>query len=363
MDKKLRTAIVGLGRIGFQLHLPSAASHDGFIPCAVVDVSTERLQEAKDKFGVTGYTSLTEMLASEHPDLVVIASPTHLHMEQTIEAMEADCDVFLDKPMAKNLEEVEKIVEAKNRTGRKLMIFQPHRVRPETNVLRQIISSGILGEIFMYKRANCSYTRRCDWQSLRRFGGGMLNNYGAHYLDQALYILGSNGRSASVKNVNCIRQKILSLGDAEDVVKILAQTDKHITVDIDINECTSQSLEPFTVCGKNGAVVMRTKEDGSTVFEVKYVDPADLKKLELSDSLAAAGRKYSQEDPIPWKLREYPILPEHETNFYDHCYDYYALDKAPIVPLEDTVELMRLLEVCRDMSQSDFDESIGYKCE
>ena len=130
MDKVLRTAVIGLGRIGFGLHLPYITAHEGFEACAAVDVSVERLQEAKEKFGVNGYTSLTEMLAAEHPDLVVVASPTHLHMEQTIEAMEAGCDVFLDKPMARNLDEVNKIVEAKNRTGRKLMIFQPHRVHP-----------------------------------------------------------------------------------------------------------------------------------------------------------------------------------------------------------------------------------------
>lgn len=356
--KTLRAAVIGLGRIGYGYHLPEVCKNDKFEACAVVDVSDERLAEAKEKFGVNGYRSLTEMLLHEKPDVVVIASPTHLHKDQTIEALEAGCCVFLDKPMAKNYDEVLEIKAAQEHTGGKIMVYQPHRAFSEANVLRKIISDGLIGKVYMYKRACTSYARRNDWQAFRKFGGGMLNNYGAHFVDQALYILGDGNHNEKVSLINCMRHKIASLGDADDVVRILLRTVNNTTVDIDINMACAHPVEPFMLLGEYGSVVLKKRETGN-VFEVKYFDPNDLNKIELSDSLAAAGRKYSNDAPIPWKFKDYPISPINAVDFYNCCYDYFALDKKPFVTLDDTVELMRILEECRVISQRSFDESIG----
>ncbi|NLD86797.1 MAG: Gfo/Idh/MocA family oxidoreductase [Clostridiales bacterium] len=357
MKKTIRAAVVGLGRIGYYFHLPEIKKHEMFEACAVVDVSDERLKEAKDKFGTQGYKTMAEMISAEHPDLVVIASPTHLHKEHTIEAMASGCDVFLDKPMAKNYAEVLEMAEAAERFGKKLMIYQPHRGRPETHALRQIIKENIIGKIYMYKRANVNYLRRSDWQSLQKFGGGMLNNFGAHYVDQALYVLGGDS-VAKVKEINCMRHKIASLGDADDVAKILLRTTEDITVDVEINMACAHQVEPFMLLGEHGSVLMRVKEDGSQVFEAKYFVPSELSELSLSESLAAADRKYSQDQPISWKTKEYPILPEYDANYYDYCYEYYGEDKAPFVPLSQTVELMRILEECKNISRCSYDSSI-----
>jgi len=82
MDK-LRTAIVGLGRVGWQFHLPQAVKHEGFQVVAVVDPLAERLEEARTTLGVQkGYRDLDALLAAEKLDLVVIASPTQFHTDQ-----------------------------------------------------------------------------------------------------------------------------------------------------------------------------------------------------------------------------------------------------------------------------------------
>ena len=80
--KILKTAVIGLGRIGWGTHIPKIlAKPDRFALTAVVDLSQERLAEAKEKYGVNGYTDIPSMVEAEHPDLVVIASPTHLHQD------------------------------------------------------------------------------------------------------------------------------------------------------------------------------------------------------------------------------------------------------------------------------------------
>ena len=80
--KILKTAVVGLGRIGWNLHIPKITQHpEQFSLVGVVDLSQERLAEAKEKYGVNGYTDIPSLVAAEKPDLVVIASPTHLHRD------------------------------------------------------------------------------------------------------------------------------------------------------------------------------------------------------------------------------------------------------------------------------------------
>ena len=169
MKKILRTAVSGLGRIAWDFHLPQLCRHAGFEPVAVVDPCRERLAEAASRFGVGGlYTDFKTMLDEQRPDLVVIASPTLFHAEQAIAAMQADCDVFCDKPLSVTLTEAEAMLQAARRTGRRLMTYQPHRLNGEARAVRAILDSGKLGPLYLIERHLSNYARRNACQSLRR---------------------------------------------------------------------------------------------------------------------------------------------------------------------------------------------------
>lgn len=220
--KILKIAVVGLGRIGWGTHLPAIAKkNDQYKLVGVVDLSSERLAEAKEKYDVNGYTDIADMINAEHPDVVVVCSPTHLHCEHANTAMRMGCDVFLDKPMAVDYETACKIADCAKETGRKLMVFQPCRAGAEPNQLMDLIASGKIGEVYSIQRGRCGYARRNDWQALAKFGGGMLNNYGAHHIDELLYMT-----REKVRRLSCIKYKIASAGDADDTVKIVFETGK-----------------------------------------------------------------------------------------------------------------------------------------
>lgn len=335
----LKTVLVGLGRIGWSRHLPSIISHDGFWLAAVVDADEGRLTEARVKYNVNCYIDFDDMLNAEKPDLVVIATPTHLHKQHACSAMRSGADVFLDKPMAKNLKEAMEIEAVKRETGRKLMVYQPHRAVAEAVIIKQIIESGIIGKPYMIKRANTGYRRRNDWQSLKKYGGGELFNTGSHFLDQMVHIMGERFSRCS-----CFCHKIATLGDAEDVVKIVCSTQSGMTVDLDLNAATAYDIEPWMVLGEYGGVIKTKDENGNPVFRVKYYIPEDLELIELSDNLAAKDRLYVNHKPIEWKYRDYSIKQDMSIDFYDKCYEYFAQDKKPFVPIEDTLYVMEVLQ-------------------
>ena len=345
----LRTAVIGLGRIGWSYHVPQIVAHEKLSLCAVVDTSTDRLAEAKEKYGVEGYTDMMEMISAAKPNLVVICTPTHLHAAQSIAAMEAGVDVFLDKPMAKDLSECHAIQEAMERTGRKLMVYQPHRVMPETVALKAVLAENLIGDVYMYKRYVSNYVRRNDWQAMLKYGGGMLNNYGAHYIDQALYLLGSDEEA---ENIHCIRYRMASLGDADDVVKIVIETKSRKTIDVDINQATKASLPLFVIYGRYGNIIHTRLSDGRPGFKVDYLQPEELKKISLSEDLAAAGRKYAPDAAaeLPWKVKEFAVADFSKVNFYDYCYEYFSQGKESFIPVEQTIHLMSIIDTCRNQS-------------
>ncbi len=121
---KIRTALAGLGRIAWEFHLPELARHPAFSLEAVADPLPERVADTRERFRVPrGYRSVAELLNAETPELVVIASPTCCHKEQILQAFDAGCDVFCDKPLALSAAEVREIAAAARNRNRKIMTY------------------------------------------------------------------------------------------------------------------------------------------------------------------------------------------------------------------------------------------------
>jgi len=344
--KKLRTAVIGLGRIGWQFHMPNLKKHNGFELVAAADPLQERLDEAKDVFGARGYTNYKTMLENEKLDLVVIASPTPFHLEQATTVMECGIDVFLEKPMAQSLEEADTMIEVMDKCKRKLMVYQPRRMDADIQSLINILKSDIIGPIYMIQGCRTSdYVRRNDWQALKKYSGGMLNNYGSHFIDQLLYITGS-----TAKHVSCHLRCIASIGDADDVVKTLIETESGVILDMDINRATAFPMPQWLVLGKYGSIRYIKDSNDKEMFQIKYLKPQELPPLELKPEMAAQGRSYSNFEELTWHEKCVDIDKEGSFDYYNYCYSYYAEGKKPFVPIETTREVMRILDECRKSS-------------
>ena len=339
--KTIKTVLSGLGRIGWQFHLPSITGHEGFCLAAVCDPVAERLQEAAALYPAKGYADFAAMILEEKPSLAVIACPTHIHAEQAIFAMEHGCDVFIDKPIAPDLAETDKILAVAERTGRRLMVYQPQRGSAETCTLQGILESGIVGDVFLLKKNRASFLHRNDWQAFKKFGGGMLNNYGAHHIDELLHV----AKSTAAK-VNGHMNRIAAAGDADDFAKILIQTQNGITLDIEINMASAADLPELMAYGSCGTVSQFYNDDGAA-FLVRYFDPKEQAQTAVSESLAAAGRAYVSAAPQNWCERVVPVREDAAVDFYAKCYAYFALGEEPYVPADETREVMRVIEACR----------------
>ena len=184
--------IAGLGRSGWSIHarvLEGLGDHYRVV--AVSDPLAERRAEATERFGCTAHEKFAALLEDDRVEAVVVAAPSHLHAEYTIAALRAGKHVVCEKPMATDLAAATAMAAVAEETGKLLTVFQNYRYHGDVETVRAVIESGVLGRIVLVRIAHHSFTRRWDWQTLQRYGGGTMNNTGPHVIDLGLLLFGT----------------------------------------------------------------------------------------------------------------------------------------------------------------------------
>lgn len=287
---RLRVGILGLGRSGWGIHAAALADHDGFEVAAVADPVEERRAEAREAFGCETFTEPDALLDAADIDVVVVATPSHTHVPLTISALKKGRHVVVEKPMAEKAEEVDEMVRAAEAAGRVLTCYQPRRLDPDFEFVQSVIASGRLGELVMLRRTAHRFIRRADWQTLRKYGGGELSNTVPHLLDQVLLLLGE-----PPTEIFADLRHTVSLGDAEDHVKLCLRTSHGPLAEIESSLCVALPQPPWQIVGTTGALV----GDGKT-FTVRWFEPDSLGTLQLDDG-PAPGRMYGTGETIDWQ--------------------------------------------------------------
>ena len=141
-----RVAVIGAGQWG-QQHARVFSAHPSSSLCAVVSRRRERAQERAAQWGARPYTSIGEMLAHEHPDLVTMSLPNEGHFEATLEVIEAGVPLLVEKPLVFDLVQADELIEAAARRDLFFAINFNHRFAEPVRRAKGAIDAGELGEL------------------------------------------------------------------------------------------------------------------------------------------------------------------------------------------------------------------------
>lgn len=335
----LRVALLGLGRIGFQFHGPAVRATPGFRFVAALDPLAERRTEVEALWQVRTYADLPDLLRAEQPDLVVVASPTPWHAEQTVAALRAGAHVLCDKPVARSVAEFDEMAAAATAARRKLVAYQPHRLSRRVRALRELVRSGKLGDIHQVRVVRWDYRRRNDWQAFTAHGGGMLNNYASHAIDEVVAGFGVE----AIRSLRCETRRIASLGDAEDVVKALIVTAGGRIIDLDISQAAALDQESTSLEGSRGAAMWSREKQA---WLVRWYDAREAAPLLPQDGQAAAGRSYNP-DTLPWRAEEFTVPEVPAFSYYEAVHAHVLHDAPPPVSLAETRHVLDVIARCR----------------
>jgi len=341
MDDKVKVGIAGLGRSGWNIHARILEDlPDEYKVVAVSDPIENRRQEAVEKFGCKAYPEFDDLIKDEDVELVIVATPSYLHAPCTIKALEAGKHVVCEKPMATNLAEADAMIETAKKTGKILTVFQNSLFAPDYLKVKEVIQSGKLGRIVLVKIHNHTFGRRWDWQTLKKFGGGELRNNGVHLIIQGLQLLGDKE-----PEVFCDLQRTLTLGDAEDHVKVILKASDSPLIDIEVTRACAYPQDNWLVMGTQGGLA-----GSHHSLRWRYFDPKDLPPRQV-DTKPTPDRSYNVER-IPWKEESWSSEAEYQSSgiaFYKELYKTLRHGTPLPVTPETVRRVMWIIEKCFEL--------------
>jgi predicted dehydrogenase len=269
----IRVAIIGQGRSGRDIHGAHLSKDtERYRIVAVVDPLSERRERAQKEYGCDTYTDYTALLERKDIDLVVNASPSKFHVPITLALLEAGFNVLSEKPFASKAADVDKLIAASERSGKRLAIFQQSRFAPYFRKVREVIASGVLGDLVQVSIAFNGFSRRYDWQTLTSEMGGNLLNTGPHPLDQALQLFGTD----VMPQVTCFMRNAISYGNAEDHVLLILSGEGRPLIHLEISSCCRYPSFTYNIYATRGGLKGDTQR-----LEWQYYDAATAPELEL----------------------------------------------------------------------------------
>ena len=198
-------AVIGCGRISDMAHFPALSQMDNVRIKYACDLLIEKAEAKKEKYPkiekvVTDYK---EVLADEEVDAVFVLTPNYAHYTITMEALKAGKHVLCEKPITVNYALSLEMAQEAEKQGKILDIGVCNRYQKSVEMLREWADAGKFGNIY---HVYCSFRDfRCipglggAFTTKSQSGGGVLIDWGIHFLDLILYVLGG----AKVKSVTC----------------------------------------------------------------------------------------------------------------------------------------------------------------
>ncbi len=186
-----KVGIIGAGWMA--LYHVEGFKQAGATVVAVCDMNEEAAKAASEKYGIPNvFTDVGEMLASDI-DAVSIIVPNKFHAPLSIQCLEAGKHVFCEKPPALNAAQVEEMISAAEKAGKKLMFNFNNRARPESIAMKGYVDDGTIGTI---NSAQAKWVRRMGipgfggWFTQRELAGGGAVIDLLHMLDLSMYFMG-----------------------------------------------------------------------------------------------------------------------------------------------------------------------------
>ena len=206
MNMKKVIAVVGCGRIAKAAHFPAFAKIEGLRVKYACDLIAEKAEAMKETYPQLVEQVITDYkiaLADDEVEAVYVLTPNYAHYTVTMDALRAGKHVFCEKPITVNYELSCEMAEEANKQGKMLNIGVCNRYHKSVEMLEEMNREGKFGNLY---HVYCSFRAFRNIPGLggafttkEQSGGGVLIDWGVHYLDLILYILGG----AQLKTVTC----------------------------------------------------------------------------------------------------------------------------------------------------------------
>jgi predicted dehydrogenase len=186
----LRIGVVGCGLVGRR----RAGALAGAKLTVCMDADPSRASAAAQAQGAQVVTRFEDLVSSPNVDVVVVSTTNNALAPVTIAALEAGKHVFVEKPAARSVAEIDAVIAAAARSQRLVRVGFNHRYHPALLHARRILDAGTIGPL-MFVRGRYGHGGRPgydrEWRAdIGQAGGGELIDQGVHLIDLSRWVLG-----------------------------------------------------------------------------------------------------------------------------------------------------------------------------
>jgi predicted dehydrogenase len=262
INTKPKLAFAGTGWIG--RNRMQAAADSGLADIVLIsDPSAECLNEASRIVPFSKIaSSFEETIIDPGVDGVVIATPSALHMEQSVSAFDMGKAVFCQKPLGRSRDEVEAVVNAAAKANKLLGADFSYRYTAAFKKIHSVIRSGELGKIFAVDlKFHNAYGPDKPWfYDLEQSGGGCVLDLGIHLIDLMLFALDFPGVETVKSNLYAKGVSAKGKNVVEDYANVIMELDNDVSAQLSCSwnlQAGCEAVIEASFYGTNGGVALK----------------------------------------------------------------------------------------------------------
>ena len=335
-ENPIRVGLAGFGMSGQIFHAPFIAADGRFELRKVYERTSDRAAQA---YPEAETVRRFEELLTDDIDLVVITTPNALHVPMARQAIEAGKNVVVEKPVAASSEEAQALCDLAAENGVLLTVYQNRRLDGDFLTAKKLIGSGRLGEVVDYECHFDRFVRGASSKSWKRAGGrgvDILYDLGVHIIDQAYVLFGLPDEVYAD-----MRTEREESGGIDNFEISLYYPDKKV-----ILSATQVAALPgphFMIHGREGSYLKNGFDPQEQALQ-NGSGPGD--PGFGSESEADYGTLRVLSDGV-LNTEKVPTETGNYGGFYDNLYRAMREDADLLVPPQQTVDVLRILEAAQ----------------
>ena len=274
----MRTAVIGYGGMG-GWHVDHLLKSDVAELAGIYDIKEERCELAKSR-GIYAYESLDALLSDQSVELVTVAIPNDVHEEVVVAALNAGKNVICEKPVTLTMESLDRMIAAAEKNNVHFSTHQNRRWDVDFLAMKQIYDSGEIGKVFnIESRVHGSRGIPSDWRGIKKYGGGMMYDWGIHLIDQILMIFGWD-----VKSVYCVCDHITNQ-EVDDGFRLDLTFKSGQRATIELGTYNFIAMPRFYMRAEKGTALITDWREEAQVVKCKHWHESEVLPVETAAGL------------------------------------------------------------------------------
>lgn len=341
---KIKLGVIGFGGMG-KWHAQNAP-RAGVEIAAVCDIDPKKQKEAT-QIGYKMYTSAEELLADPEVNTVILTVPNYLHKEMCIKAAQAGKHVITEKPAAAmNVKELDEMEAACRDAGVFFSAHQNRRWDKDMLIVKKAYDEGLLGNIFTIEsKLHSGNGYMHEWHIYKKFGGGMIYDWGVHLIDQILFMM----PDAKIKSIYADIKNVLH-EEVDDYFKIIMKLDNGITVHVELSTYILEYQPRWLVAGDKGTMIVKSFGCDGNIYRTGKM----LEKLppQITETEAGPTRQFAPVPPGGIITEPLPDIETDWTDFYKNVDDVLNGHAESAIKISEVRRVLSVMEAAWESART-----------